>query len=112
MEEDRPGDTKSIADISIEKTLGACVPTADSQAEHPEQEALNDAGDQQWQNRLLPWMIRMVVGLTAFFFIASLAQLFYLHWEISTAPVLNPNFYEAMLDGLRPAAEKTLRSVS
>jgi len=107
MDEDRPGDTKSTANIPVEKTLGARVPTAVSQAEHPQQEVPNDPGEQQWQNRLLPWMIRMIVGLTAFFFIASLVQLFYLHWEISTAPVLNPNFYEAMMDGLLHSAEKT-----
>jgi hypothetical protein len=42
--------------------------------------------DDRWQRRLLPVMVRMVVGLTVFFFIATLAQLYYLHRAIQTAP--------------------------
>jgi hypothetical protein len=44
---------------------------------------------QRWQERLLPLMVRMVVGLTLFFFIASLAQLVYLHTTIQKAPPLD-----------------------
>ena len=40
-----------------------------------------------WQNRLLPLMTWMLVGLTLFFFIASFVQLFYLHNRIDDAPV-------------------------
>lgn len=42
--------------------------------------------DRRWQERLLPLMVRMVVGLTLFFFIASFAQLAYLHVQIQQAP--------------------------
>ena len=35
-----------------------------------------------WQSRLLPFMIIMIAGLTIFFFVASFAQLAYLHWNI------------------------------
>lgn len=46
-----------------------------------------DARDlMRWQVRLLPLMKWMVVGLASFFFITSLAQLVYLHWEIARAP--------------------------
>lgn len=39
-----------------------------------------------WQNRLLPAMLKMVIGLTVFFFAASFVQLFYLqnHMAAST----------------------------
>ncbi|NIN68296.1 MAG: hypothetical protein GTO63_27030, partial [Anaerolineae bacterium] len=40
----------------------------------------------KWQERLLPLMSHMVVGLTLFFFVASFAQLAYLHWSISRSP--------------------------
>jgi len=42
-----------------------------------------------WQVRMLPLMVRMLAGLTIFFFIASLAQLFYLHKKIESAPRLD-----------------------
>jgi hypothetical protein len=57
--------------------------------ELPEEEAaLSTKGREQgatseWQERLLPTMTRMVVGLTIFFFVATLVQLAYLHWTIS-----------------------------
>jgi hypothetical protein len=60
--------------------------------ESPQEEAtLSIEGRQEtavseWQERLLPTMTRMVVGLTIFFFVASLVQLAYLHWTISQSP--------------------------
>lgn len=42
--------------------------------------------DRPWQERLLPLMVRMIVGLTLFFFIASFVQLAYLHLTIQQAP--------------------------
>ena len=39
--------------------------------------------DAAWQRRLLPLMVRMVVGLALFFFVVTLGQLAYLHWELS-----------------------------
>lgn len=41
-----------------------------------------------WQRRLLPLMVRMIVGLTAFFFLATLVQLVYLHRTIQFGPTL------------------------
>src|SRR5262245_61332042 len=38
---------------------------------------------ERWQQRLLPLMTRMLIGLTLFFFVASLTQLAFLHWRIS-----------------------------
>lgn len=43
---------------------------------------------QEWQHRLLPVMIRMLAGLTIFFFLASFGQLFYLHSRIEKAPTI------------------------
>lgn len=40
----------------------------------------------EWQQQLLPFMLRMTIVITAFFFVASLGQLGYLHWKISEAP--------------------------
>ncbi len=46
-------------------------------------------GEQVWQRRLLPLMIGMVVVLTAFFFVASFVQLYYLQTRIENAPQLD-----------------------
>jgi hypothetical protein len=40
----------------------------------------------RWQLRLLPFMIRTLLALTAFFFVVSLAQIMYLHWRIDQSP--------------------------
>jgi hypothetical protein len=40
---------------------------------------------QRWQHQLLPLMVRMLVGLAVFFFVASLGQLGYLHWRMEQA---------------------------
>ena len=42
--------------------------------------------EKAWQRRLLPVMVRMLAGLTIFFFLASFVQLFYLHSRIEKAP--------------------------
>jgi hypothetical protein len=39
-----------------------------------------------WQDRMLPLMQRMIIGLTLFFFLASFAQLYFLHQSIGQAP--------------------------
>ena len=44
---------------------------------------------QEWQAKLLPFMVRMVISLTLFFFLASCIQLIYLHLSILKVPVLN-----------------------
>lgn len=42
--------------------------------------------EEKWQKKLLPLMSRMIIVLSAFFFIASLAQVIYLENTISTTP--------------------------
>ncbi len=42
--------------------------------------------NEKWQERLLPFMSRTIVLLATFFFLASLAQLIYLHYVISHRP--------------------------
>jgi hypothetical protein len=46
-------------------------------------------GRAAWQRRLLPLMTRMLVGLTAFFFIVTLGQLLYLNSSIQSSPTLS-----------------------
>jgi hypothetical protein len=43
----------------------------------------------KWQERLLPMMTGVLIGLTAFFFIASFIQMSYLHWNIMQYPAIN-----------------------
>ena len=43
--------------------------------------------ERRWQLRLLPLMSRMIVGLTIFFFAATMAQLWYLDTRIERVPV-------------------------
>ncbi len=43
----------------------------------------------RWQERLLPLMSGLLIGLTVFFFTASFIQLIYLHWNIARAPQVN-----------------------
>jgi len=47
------------------------------------------ATDRTWQKRLLPLMVGLLVTLTAFFFVASLVQLYYLQTRIERAPALD-----------------------
>ena len=42
----------------------------------------------RWQQRLLPLMVWMLTGLTVFFFVSSLAQLYVLHQRVEDAPPL------------------------
>jgi hypothetical protein len=46
-------------------------------------DSLSGVAAQKWQEKLLPLMSRMVIGLTLFFFVASFGQLLYLQAEIS-----------------------------
>ena len=48
-----------------------------------------DTSVSAWQQRLLPLMARMLIGLTVFFFLASFGQLFYLHSRIENAPTMD-----------------------
>jgi hypothetical protein len=46
----------------------------------------------KWQHKLLPMMIKIIVSLTVFFFIASLGQLIYLQTRIEKTPDLDKNW--------------------
>ena len=56
------------------------------------------SADRTWQKRLLPLMGGLLVALTAFFFVASLVQLYYLQTRIERAPVLDLGPAVASLD--------------
>jgi hypothetical protein len=46
----------------------------------------------KWQERLLPTMTGLLVGLTIFFFIATFIQMAYLHWSILQYPTMDVYF--------------------
>jgi hypothetical protein len=54
--------------------------------------------DRTWQKRLLPVMVGLLVSLTAFFFVASFVQLYYLQTRIERAPRLDLSPAMASLD--------------
>ena len=54
-----------------------------------------------WQKKLLPVMVKMVIGLTIFFFAASFIQLFYLHSHISNSEGVE---LKPVMPGLESAA--------
>ncbi len=79
-------------------------PTPDDPPDQPDDPPSDlspaDAERLLWSARLLPLMTWMVLGLTLFFFIASAAQLTYLHLEIRKSP--QPDLSQplaALLDG-------------
>lgn len=61
--------------------------------------------DQTWQQRMLPLMAQMLIGLTAFFFVVSLVQLTYLHSTIRRAPEINLEPAFAAIDRTPPATD-------
>jgi hypothetical protein len=52
----------------------------------------------KWQRNLLPLMIRMLVGLTMFFFLASLVQLYLLNQRIKETPQIDIEKYIASVN--------------
>lgn len=55
--------------------------------------------DSTWQYRLLPLMIRMLVGSAVFFFVASFGQLIYLHSRIEASPKFDYSLLACVSDG-------------
>lgn len=56
--------------------------------------------DEQWQRRLLPLMVQVLIAMALFFFVVSLVQLTYMHNTIRRAPEID----------LRPAFEALERA--
>ncbi|MCZ7555442.1 MAG: hypothetical protein M5R41_03435 [Bacteroidia bacterium] len=50
---------------------------------------MSDTGPERWQRKMLPVMNGMLIGLTVFFFAASLFQLYRLQDRIEAAPTLD-----------------------
>ena len=61
--------------------------------------------DQVWQQRMLPLMAQVLIGLTAFFFVVSLVQLTWLHTTIRRAPEINLEPAFAAIDRTPPASD-------
>ncbi len=55
----------------------------------------------KWQERLLPTMSGLLIGLTVFFFLTTFAQMAYLHWSI---------LQESSIDINQPASEALINS--
>jgi hypothetical protein len=53
-----------------------------------------------WQERLLPTMSGLLVGLTIFFFLTTFGQMAYLHWTILQSPAvdINPSAGENLIN--------------
>lgn len=68
-------------------TFSPAVLTSEPPAVTGRVSVAGEATERQWQLRLLPLMSRMIVGLTVFFFVASLAQFVYLDRTIEHVPV-------------------------
>lgn len=66
-------------------------------------------GQTVWQRKLLPLMAAMVVGLTAFFFIASLFQLYSIHQRIQSFPTLEMDAAFQSLDMIRDGPDGMVR---
>ena len=77
--------TESLSPV-VSTSIGQDPPAPRSSAARPSHGTALDASDHRWQVRLLPLMSRMIVGLTIFFFAASLAQLIYLDRTIEQVP--------------------------
>lgn len=61
--------------------------------------------DTAWQQRMLPLMAQLLIGLTAFFFVVSLVQLTYLHSTIRKAPEMSLEPAFAAIDRTPPASD-------
>jgi len=78
---------------------GIITPAPQSQtAKKEDKRAKPSRAEQTWQRRLLPLMVSMLVALTAFFFVASFIQLYYLQTRIERAPQLDLSPAMASLD--------------
>jgi hypothetical protein len=69
---------------------------------------IQNAQDVEWQKKLLPLMSRMIIVLSAFFFIASLAQVIYLEYAISTTPTFDSREALSLLPPQSTNSDKVL----
>lgn len=72
--------------------------TSRSQAASGEVRERDDDGPraEAWQRRLLPLLVRILVGLTIFFFVITLGQLVYLHRHLQNEPAGALDSFEAL----------------
>ena len=84
--------------------------------QHLEQTALEKTATSarnvhQWQKDLLPLMTRMLIALTAFFFVASCVQLIYLHRTIQNGPKLDTrDALSQLVVGAQPTPDQILNT--
>jgi hypothetical protein len=107
----------------IARNLGIATSPAPVQAPAKKRKRQRSKVQQReaWSRRMVPLMTKMLVGLTIFFFLASAAQLSYLHYQITEGPesdlggplammgmTLDPETREAGDTGLPAAAVAAL----
>lgn len=65
----------------------------------------------KWQERLLPTMNGLLIGLTIFFFLTTFGQMAYLHWSIIQSPPVDINHEagNALID-IAPTFEDQLKA--
>jgi len=64
----------------------------------------------EWQRRLLPLMTKLLIALAAFFFVASLGQLLYLHVRIQNPPLPGVDAaYEVLTLSATPTNQEKLQ---
>lgn len=72
-----------------------------------EKEVLHETSQHslQWQNKLLPWMLRLLIGLTAFFFISTSFQIYYINLKINQTPDFDWESLRQTIDQLQTSSE-------
>ena len=77
-----------IEEPGVSKNLGVAASSAPVQAPAKKRKRRRSKAEQReaWSRRMVPLMTKMLVGLTIFFFLASAAQLSYLHYQITEGP--------------------------
>lgn len=67
------------------------VSVKQSNSKKPSNSVLPAKPKPKWQERLLPTMNGLLIGLTVFFFLTTFAQMIYLHWSILQSPPVDIN---------------------
>lgn len=81
-------DDKSSDKSSVQQAVPPTDRLEPGAGKRKEQDSEEHAG---WQERLLPLMSGLLLGLTLFFFLATFIQISYMHWSILRSPTIDIN---------------------
>jgi hypothetical protein len=59
----------------------------------------------RWQNKLLPWMLRLLIGMTIFFFIVTSIQIIYIGFKIEQVPEFDMPSLQQTMDQLQTSSD-------